>query len=81
MRREIGFVWYFFYFLYFFLFQFGAQGAEAVEFLNGAAVEALGLGLVAPAVLPPVSWRRKNVELPQPPGTSHLPCPRVLAGI
>ena len=44
LRRKIGFVWYFFYLL---LFQFGAQGAEAFEFLDCAAVLAFGLGLIA----------------------------------
>ena len=47
MKGGIGFVWYSFSFFHFFLFEFGAQGAETVEFLDSAAVEALGLGLVA----------------------------------
>ena len=44
MTGENGFVRDFFRF---FLFELGAQGAETVEFLDGAAVLALGLGLVA----------------------------------
>src|ERR1022692_170975 len=44
LSRGNGFVRYFFYFLF---FQLGAQGAETVQFLNGAAVQALGLSLIA----------------------------------
>jgi hypothetical protein len=52
-----GFVWNFFHFFhsfFFFFFELGAQGAETVEFLEGAAVLALGLGLVAQEQSPSV---------------------------
>ena len=44
MTGENGFVRDFFRF---FLGELGAQGAEAVEFLGGTAILALGLGLIA----------------------------------
>src|ERR1022692_2354084 len=44
LRRQIGFVWCFFHFGF---LELGAQGAEAFELLDGAAVVALGLGLIA----------------------------------
>jgi hypothetical protein len=44
LRWGIGFVWYVCNFLG---FQSGPQGAEAFEFLDGAAAVAFGLGLVA----------------------------------
>src|ERR1017187_5803193 len=57
LRRRIGFVWCFFQFV-----QFGAQDAEAFEVLNGAAVLALGLGLVAQKEFPGVGLLSVHVE-------------------
>src|ERR1017187_1213880 len=51
------FVWYFFEFV-----QFGAEVAEACEVLNGAAVLALGLGLVAQKEFPGVGLLSVHVE-------------------
>ena len=62
LRWKIGFVRYFLCFLCFFLFQFRAQGAEAVEFLDGAAVVALGLGLVTEEEEPGVGLPGLAVE-------------------
>ena len=53
----IGFVWYFFQFV-----RFGAEGAEALEVLDGAAVLALGLGLVAQKEFPGVGLLSVHVE-------------------
>ena len=45
-----------------FVRQFAAEGLEAVEFLDGAAVEALGLGLVAEEEGPTVGLPGEAVE-------------------
>jgi len=59
LSGENGFVRDFFRF---FFFELGAQGTETVEFLDGAAVEALGLGLVAQEESPGVGLLSGAVE-------------------
>src|ERR1035438_3485848 len=57
LRCGIGFVWYFF-------FKFGGQGTEAFEFLDGAAVVALGLGLVTQEESPGMRLLSQAVKTP-----------------
>jgi hypothetical protein len=64
LRRRIGFVWYFCEFGFAGLdwLQFGAEGAEAFEFLDGAVIVALGLGLVTEEKGPGVGLLGEAVE-------------------
>ena len=45
-----------------FVWELGAEGLETVEILDGAAVEALGLGLIAEEELPGIGLAVQSVE-------------------